>query len=171
MRIHQCYYFGILIHLCESTLAAPSHTLSSLQLPNAIDDNRRFPGLQLPNASHTNVSSPSLLLPNVNTTLISLQLTDCVTTNATLPIGSSRHSLLPSDPYSYEVPNTHITVTTYSYVAAIPEACARICISKANRFMLLNVRNYEELISRHLKYSSLSTDLTLNPWSTMTWDM
>jgi len=171
MRIHQSYYFGILIEL---TLAASSHTLSSLQLPSTTDHNHTFSGLLLPNSSNTKPSLLSLLLPNaatVNTTLLSLQLAGCAATNDTLSISSSRPSLLPLDPYSYEVPNSLVTVTTYSYVAAIPEACARLCISKANRYMLLNVRNFEEPIRQHLKYSSLSIDLTLNPWSTMTWDM
>jgi len=31
--------------------------------------------------------------------------------------------------------------------------------------------NFEEPIRQHPKYSSLSIDLTLNPWTLMTWDM
>lgn len=174
MRIYQGYCPGTLIHLCGFILAALSQASPALRLPSAAKDHITLPGSPLLNLSDY-VSSPPFILPpdatNANASLHSLPLSACTVTNNPLSVKSSRHSLLPPDPYTYVVPNSLVTVTIYAYSAAIPEGCARICITKANREMTLHVRNSHEPIGRHLKYSSLLVDLTLNAWPMMTWEM
>ena len=85
---------------------------------------------------------------------------------------SLNYSLPPPDPYEYHVPNSPITVTFHSYQKSIPEACARLCISKATREINLHRGKYShDIIERHLTYQALCTRLFINPWPMMEWGM
>ena len=109
--------------------------------------------------------------------LPSLPLTNdpfkCVnqTYNLSLPNPKFNYTVLPPDEYTYQVPNTLITVTFYDYSKPLPEACVQICITKAVFDVKSHMHELEQIIGRSLEYKALGVVLTLNPWSMMTWDM
>ena len=88
-----------------------------------------------------------------------------------LPNPKLNYTVLPPDEYTYQVPNTLITVTFYDYAKPLTEACVQICITKALFDVKSHMHELEQIIGRSLEYKALGVVLTLNPWSMMTWDM